>query len=127
MQASQTSQPNQIARQTQQSALGGGRVLRRRDRHRGIVQNCISLPQTSLNYNSTSLNCIRLPYIKIPLNNLCFEELHDIEKHATPCSGTCGGMFTANTMAAFNEAHLMYIYIYIYIHTYKLHILYMYI
>ncbi len=32
------------------------------------------------------------------------EELHDIEEHATPCPGSCGGMFTANTMAAFNEA-----------------------
>jgi dihydroxy-acid dehydratase len=31
-------------------------------------------------------------------------ELHDIEQHATPCPGTCGGMFTANTMASFNEA-----------------------
>ena len=32
------------------------------------------------------------------------EELHEVEKYATPCPGTCGGMFTANTMAAFNEA-----------------------
>lgn len=32
------------------------------------------------------------------------EELTDIEKHATPCPGSCGGMFTANTMATFNEA-----------------------
>lgn len=32
------------------------------------------------------------------------EELHAIEEHATPCAGSCGGMFTANTMAAFNEA-----------------------
>jgi dihydroxy-acid dehydratase len=32
------------------------------------------------------------------------EELHNIEEHATPCPGSCGGMFTANTMSAFNEA-----------------------
>ncbi len=32
------------------------------------------------------------------------EELYQIESHACPGSGSCGGMFTANTMAATGEA-----------------------
>lgn len=32
------------------------------------------------------------------------EELHEIECHSCPGSGSCGGMFTANTMASINEA-----------------------
>lgn len=28
------------------------------------------------------------------------EELHNIETHAIPCSGSCGGMYTANTMSS---------------------------
>ncbi|MHA3904779.1 dihydroxy-acid dehydratase [Castellaniella sp. WN] len=31
-------------------------------------------------------------------------ELHDIETHAIPCSGSCGGMYTANTMSSSFEA-----------------------
>ena len=31
-------------------------------------------------------------------------ELKEIEKHSCPGSGSCGGMFTANTMASINEA-----------------------
>src|SRR5690606_3340708 len=32
------------------------------------------------------------------------EELHEIELHAIPCSGSCGGMYTANTMSSAFEA-----------------------
>ncbi|WP_269496444.1 dihydroxy-acid dehydratase [Castellaniella sp. S9] len=32
------------------------------------------------------------------------EELHDVETHAIPCSGSCGGMYTANTMSSSFEA-----------------------
>jgi len=31
-------------------------------------------------------------------------ELHDVETHAIPCSGSCGGMYTANTMSSSFEA-----------------------
>ncbi len=31
-------------------------------------------------------------------------DLHDIETHAIPCSGSCGGMYTANTMSSSFEA-----------------------
>src|ERR1700741_3176343 len=31
-------------------------------------------------------------------------ELHDLECHACPSSGSCGGQFTANTMACVSEA-----------------------
>jgi dihydroxy-acid dehydratase len=32
------------------------------------------------------------------------EELDDLERHACPGAGSCGGMFTANTMASLSEA-----------------------
>ncbi|TKX80760.1 dihydroxy-acid dehydratase [Halorubrum sp. SD626R] len=32
------------------------------------------------------------------------EELDDLERHACPGAGSCGGMFTANTMASISEA-----------------------
>jgi len=32
------------------------------------------------------------------------EELNDLEHHACPGAGSCGGMFTANTMASISEA-----------------------
>ena len=32
------------------------------------------------------------------------DELDDLERHACPGAGSCGGMFTANTMAAISEA-----------------------
>jgi len=32
------------------------------------------------------------------------EELHDLECHACPSAGSCGGQFTANTMACISEA-----------------------
>ncbi len=32
------------------------------------------------------------------------EQLHAIETHAIPCSGSCGGMYTANTMSSSFEA-----------------------
>jgi len=32
------------------------------------------------------------------------EELEDLERHACPGAGSCGGMFTANTMASISEA-----------------------
>src|SRR5207342_2400635 len=32
------------------------------------------------------------------------EELHDLECHACPSAGSCGGQFTANTMACVSEA-----------------------
>ena len=32
------------------------------------------------------------------------EELHDLECHACPSAGACGGQFTANTMACVSEA-----------------------
>ena len=32
------------------------------------------------------------------------DELHDIESHACPGEGACGGMFTANTMSSIGEA-----------------------
>jgi len=32
------------------------------------------------------------------------EELHAVETHAIPCSGSCGGMYTANTMSSSFEA-----------------------
>jgi len=32
------------------------------------------------------------------------EELDDLERHACPGAGSCGGMFTANTMASIAEA-----------------------
>src|SRR3546814_12955441 len=32
------------------------------------------------------------------------EELRQIELHAIPCSGSCGGMYTANTMSSAFEA-----------------------
>jgi dihydroxy-acid dehydratase len=38
------------------------------------------------------------------LGRMTREELDDIERHACPTEGSCGGMFTANTMAAAAEA-----------------------
>ena len=35
---------------------------------------------------------------------LSAEDLHAIETHAIPCSGSCGGMYTANTMSSAFEA-----------------------
>ncbi len=32
------------------------------------------------------------------------ENLHNVETHAIPCSGSCGGMYTANTMSSAFEA-----------------------
>ncbi|MDH5556524.1 MAG: dihydroxy-acid dehydratase [Alphaproteobacteria bacterium] len=36
--------------------------------------------------------------------NMTDEELHEIECHACPSAGSCGGQFTANTMACVSEA-----------------------
>lgn len=36
--------------------------------------------------------------------NMTDEELHNIECHACPSAGSCGGQFTANTMACVSEA-----------------------
>ncbi|CAM5180227.1 Dihydroxy-acid dehydratase OS=Castellaniella defragrans OX=75697 GN=ilvD PE=3 SV=1 [Castellaniella defragrans] len=35
---------------------------------------------------------------------MSMENLHEIETHAIPCSGSCGGMYTANTMSSAFEA-----------------------
>jgi dihydroxy-acid dehydratase len=36
--------------------------------------------------------------------NITDEELHEVELHACPSAGACGGQFTANTMACVSEA-----------------------
>ncbi|HEY1798887.1 MAG TPA: dihydroxy-acid dehydratase [Stellaceae bacterium] len=41
---------------------------------------------------------------KHSVNDATDEELHELECVACPSSGSCGGMFTANTMAAVSEA-----------------------
>ena len=41
---------------------------------------------------------------KYEANNMSAEELHDLEQVACPSAGSCGGQFTANTMACVSEA-----------------------
>ncbi|MBX6366983.1 MAG: dihydroxy-acid dehydratase [Rhodospirillales bacterium] len=38
------------------------------------------------------------------VGNMSDEDLHDLECHACPSAGSCGGQFTANTMACVSEA-----------------------
>ena len=41
---------------------------------------------------------------KHAVGDMCDEELEELERHACPSAGSCGGQFTANTMACVSEA-----------------------
>ena len=71
---------------------------------------CAQVRIDLLHARPSTLYCTHVPESRHRRGVIDIDELHDIEKHATSCPCTCGGMFTSNTMATFHEGETISIY-----------------